>query len=193
MPSGLNLSQYHMGLSSNQHSNAFSKFYVISSETNNDLKLTSPILIHKTLLALVGDVKSIKKLNNGNLLIEVLNSKQAENLIKLEKIGNIQVKSSPHHTLNHSKGVISESEFQRDLEEDLLDCLKNQNVIAVKRITIKRNGQIFPTKHLILTFNNPTLPKSVKIAYINCPVKPYIPPQGHIFCRCDGHHDPEVP
>ncbi|GBN94607.1 hypothetical protein AVEN_28269-1 [Araneus ventricosus] len=164
-----------MGLSSNQQSNAFSKFYVISSETNNDLKLTSPILIHKTLLALVGDVKSIKKLNNGNLLIEVLNSKQAENLIKLEKIGNIQVKASPHHTLNHSKGVISESEFQRDLEEDLLDCLNNQNVIAVKRITIKRNGQIFPTKHLILTFNNPTLPKSVKIAYINCPVKPYIP------------------
>ncbi|GBO37544.1 hypothetical protein AVEN_181773-1 [Araneus ventricosus] len=188
MPSGLNLSQYHMGLSSNQHSNAFSKFYVISSETNNDLKLTSPILIHKTLLALVGDVKSIKKLNNGNLLIEVLNSKQAENLIKLEKIGNIQVKSSPHHTLNHSKGVISESEFQRDLEEDLLDCLKKQNVIAVKRITIKRNGQIFPTKHLILTFNNPTLPKSVKIAYINCPVKPYIPDPIRCFkCQKFGH------
>ncbi|GBM14708.1 hypothetical protein AVEN_71990-1 [Araneus ventricosus] len=177
-----------MGPSCNQQSNAVSKFFIISSETNNDLKLTSPILIHKTLLALVGDVKSIKKLNNGNLLIEVLNSKQAENLIKLEKIGNIQVKASPHHTLNHSKGVISESEFQRDLEEDLLDCLKNQNVIAVKRITIKRNGQIFPTKHLILTFNNPTLPKSVKIAYINCPVKPYIPDPIRCFkCQKFGH------
>ncbi|GBN76468.1 hypothetical protein AVEN_105044-1 [Araneus ventricosus] len=177
-----------MGLSSNQQSNAFSKFFIISSETNNDLKLTSPILIHKTILALVGDVKSIKKLNNGNLLIEVLNSKQAENLIKLEKIGNIQVKASPHHTLNHSKGVVSESEFQRDLEEDLLDCLKNQNVIAVKRITIKGNGQIFPTKHLILTFNNPTLPKSVKIAYINCPVKPYIPDPIRCFkCQKFGH------
>ncbi|GBL88870.1 hypothetical protein AVEN_158977-1 [Araneus ventricosus] len=104
-----------------------------------------------------------------------MNSKQAENLMKLDKIGNIKVKASPHHTLNYSKGVISESEFQRDLEEDLLECLKDQNAIAVKRITIKRNGQIFPTKHLILIFNNPTLPKSVKIAYINCPVKPYIP------------------
>ncbi|GBO18982.1 hypothetical protein AVEN_275680-1 [Araneus ventricosus] len=177
-----------MGPSSNQQSNAFSKFYVISSEANNDLKLTSPILIHKTILALVGDVKSIKKLNNGNLLIEVLNSKQAENLIKLEKIGNIQVKASPHHTLNHSKGVVSESEFQRDLEEDLLDCLKNQNVIVVKRITLKRNGQNFPTKHLILTFNNPTLPKSVKIAYINCPVKPYIPDPIRCFkCQKFGH------
>ncbi|GBO19873.1 hypothetical protein AVEN_93223-1 [Araneus ventricosus] len=83
--------------------------------------------------------------------------------------------------------VISESEFQRDLE-DLLDCLKNQNVIAVKRIAIKRNGQIFPTKQLILTFNNPTLPKSVKIAYINCPVKPYIPDPIRCFkCQKFGH------
>ncbi|GBO33371.1 hypothetical protein AVEN_105347-1 [Araneus ventricosus] len=117
-----------------------------------------------------------------------MNSKQAENLMKLNKIGNITVKTSPHHTLNYSKGVISESEFQRDLEEDLLDCLKDQNTIAVKRITIKRNGQIFPTKHLILTFNNPTLPKSVKIAYINCPVKPYIPDPIRCFkCQKFGH------
>lgn len=33
-------------------------------------------------------------------------------------------------------------------------------------------------KNLILTFNNPVLPKSVKIAYINCSVKP---PE-HIRC-----------
>ncbi|GBM19033.1 hypothetical protein AVEN_145597-1 [Araneus ventricosus] len=117
-----------------------------------------------------------------------MNSKQAENLMKLDKIGNIKVKASPHHTLNYSKGVISESEFQRDLEEDLLECLKDQNAIAVKRITIKRNGQTFPTKHLILTFNNPTLPKSVKIAYINCPVKPYIPDPIRCFkCQKFGH------
>ncbi|GBO08911.1 hypothetical protein AVEN_146545-1 [Araneus ventricosus] len=177
-----------MGPSSNQHSNAFSKFFIISSETKNDLKLASPILIHKTILAIVGEVKTIKKLNNGNILIEIMNSKQADNLMELDKIGNIKVKASPHHTLNYSKGVISESEFQRDLEEDLLDCLKNQNVIAVKRITIKRHGQIFPTKHLILTFNNPTLPKSVKIAYINCPVKPYIPDPIRCFkCQKFGH------
>ncbi|GBN38253.1 hypothetical protein AVEN_266939-1, partial [Araneus ventricosus] len=112
----------------------------------------------------VGEVKSVKKLNSGNLLIEVLNAKQCENMLKLEKIGNIAVKVTPHRTLNHSRGVISESEFQRDLEEDLLDCLKDQKVIAVRRITIKRNNQNFPTKHLILTFNTPVLPKSVKIA-----------------------------
>ncbi|GBL92310.1 hypothetical protein AVEN_54316-1, partial [Araneus ventricosus] len=116
------------------------------------------------------------------------NSKQAENIKKLEKIGNIEVTVTPHRTLNYSKGVISESEFQRDLEEDLLDCLKDQKIISVRRITIKKNGQNFPTKHLILTFNTPVLPKSVKIAYINCNVKHYIPNPLRCFkCQRFGH------
>ncbi|GBN60462.1 hypothetical protein AVEN_176756-1 [Araneus ventricosus] len=176
-----------MGNYENQHSNAYSKFFVVNSE-KNELKNVSPILIHKTIISVVGEVKSVKKLNSGNLLIEVLNAKQCENMLKLEKIGNIAVKVTPHRTLNHSRGVISESEFQRDLEEDLLDCLKDQKVIAVRRITIKRNNQNFPTKHLILTFNTPVLPKSVKIAYINCPVRHFIPNPLRCFkCQRFGH------
>ncbi|GBM37200.1 hypothetical protein AVEN_14970-1 [Araneus ventricosus] len=187
MPSGLNLSQYRMGPHVNHNCNAYSKFFVINSE-NNTLKNTSPIFIHKSIVAFVGETKSVKKLNNGSLLIEVANSKQAENIQKLKKIGNIEVTVTPHRTLNHSKGVISESEFQRDLEEDLLDSLQDQKVISVRRITIKKNGQNFPTKHLILTFNTPVLPKSVKIAYINCNVKHYIPNPLRCFkCQRFGH------
>ncbi|GBN64206.1 hypothetical protein AVEN_214804-1 [Araneus ventricosus] len=85
-------------------------------------------------------------------------------------------------------GVISESEFQRDLEDDILECLKDQKVIAVRRITIKRNNQNFPTKHVILTFNTPILPKSVKIAYMNCPVRHFIPNPLRCFkCQRFGH------
>ncbi|XP_055924706.1 uncharacterized protein LOC129975493 [Argiope bruennichi] len=103
-------------------------------------------------------------------------------------IGETQVTVAAHRSLNHSRGVISEREFQTDLEEDILNCLKEQNVIAVRRITIKKNNQIQPTKHLILTFNTPVLPKSVKIAYINCSVKPYIPNPIRCFkCQKFGH------
>ncbi|GBO04664.1 hypothetical protein AVEN_44499-1 [Araneus ventricosus] len=117
-----------------------------------------------------------------------MNAKQSEQLMKLQKIGEIQVKVAPHHSLNHSKGVISESEFQRDLEDDILECLKDQKVIAVRRITIKRNNQNFPTKHVILTFNTPVLPKSVKIAYMNCPVRHFIPNPLRCFkCQRFGH------
>ncbi|GBN37282.1 hypothetical protein AVEN_160353-1, partial [Araneus ventricosus] len=42
--------------------------------------------------------------------------------------------------------------------------------------------------HLILTFDSPVLPKSVKIAYINCPVKPYVPEPIRCFkCQKFGH------
>ncbi|GBL78439.1 hypothetical protein AVEN_42936-1 [Araneus ventricosus] len=162
------------------------KFFVISSDKSS-LKFVSPIVIYKTITGLIGEVSNIKKLNNGHLLIEVKNKQQSENITQLKKIGEFQVNVAVHRSLNHSRGVISEREFQRDLE-DILDCLKDQKVIAVRRITIKRNNQILPTKHLILTFNTPTLPKSVKITYINCPVKPYIPDPLRCFkCQKFGH------
>ncbi|GBM82351.1 hypothetical protein AVEN_54782-1 [Araneus ventricosus] len=57
-----------------------------------------------------------------------------------------------------------------------------------RRITIKKSGQNFPTKHLILAFNTHVLPKSVKIAYINCNVKHYIPNPLRCFkCQRFGH------
>ncbi|GFU43398.1 uncharacterized protein TNCV_4686651, partial [Trichonephila clavipes] len=48
-------------------------------------------------------------------------------------------------------------------------------VCDVRRITIRRDGQVLNTKHLILTFSTPDLPQTVKMAYIRCPVRPYIP------------------
>ncbi|GBM50153.1 hypothetical protein AVEN_50050-1 [Araneus ventricosus] len=95
--------------------------------------------------------------------------------MKLQKTGNFEVTVSSHSSLNQSKGVISESELQNELESNILDELRNQNVTAVKRISIRKDGQLVSTKHLILTFNLPSIPKSVHIAYFNLSVRPYIP------------------
>ena len=53
--------------------------------------------------------------------------------------------------------------------------LKSENVIDARQITIHRNDQILPTKHIIPTFNSPNLPNRIKVAYLSCPVQPYIP------------------
>ncbi|GBN02550.1 hypothetical protein AVEN_89517-1 [Araneus ventricosus] len=77
-----------------------------------------------------------------------------------------------------------------------MECLKYQNVSAVKRISIREDGQYAPTKHFILSFNVPNLPQSFLIAYINCPVRPYVPEPlrcykcekfGHSVQSCRGH------
>ncbi|GBN82714.1 hypothetical protein AVEN_250899-1 [Araneus ventricosus] len=163
------------------------KFYIIK-KTEGSLKTVSPILIHKTILVIVGEVQSIKKTKFGEILIELRSLTQANLLQTLKSIGEHLVTVSPHKSLNQSRGVISESEFQSDTEEEILECLKNQNVTSMKRICIKRENQIIPTKHLILTFTVPVIPKSVLIAYINCPVKPYIPNPLRCFkCQKFGH------
>ncbi|GFV21121.1 hypothetical protein TNCV_4267541 [Trichonephila clavipes] len=48
-------------------------------------------------------------------------------------------------------------------------------LIANLNFRVARDGQVLNTKHLILTFSTPDLPQTVKMAYIRCPVRPYIP------------------
>ncbi|GBL82177.1 hypothetical protein AVEN_252371-1 [Araneus ventricosus] len=66
--------------------------------------------------------------------------------------------------------------------------LCTQGVIHVRRITIRRDGKLLETKHLILTFNSPKSPESIKAGYIKLPVKPFIPnPLGCFKCQRFGH------
>ncbi|GFV31420.1 uncharacterized protein TNCV_788491 [Trichonephila clavipes] len=61
-------------------------------------------------------------------------------------------------------------------------------VIQVRRITIKKDAEVIPTKHLILTFNNPKLPTTIKAGYLNCKIRPYIPNPLRCFkCQRFGH------
>ncbi|GBL85220.1 hypothetical protein AVEN_222703-1 [Araneus ventricosus] len=137
---------------------------------------------------MVRDVKAIKKCKNGKLLVETSDAKQAALIVNLEKIGEMEITVAPHYSLNTTKGVISESEFQNDTEADIMEYLKYQNVSAVKRISIRKDGQYVPTKHLIFTFNVPNLPKSVLIEYINCSVRPYVPDPLRCYkCQKSGH------
>ncbi|GBO37123.1 hypothetical protein AVEN_229720-1 [Araneus ventricosus] len=162
--------------------------FFIAKIKDGSFNIVSAILIHKAIQANVGEVKSIKKCKNGYLLIEVWSEQQATSILKMTHIGNHEITVEAHSRLNQSKGVISESELQNDTEDDILEELRAQNVTAVKRILIKKEGKLHPTKHLILTFNLLSIPKSVHIAYFNLSVRPYIPNPLRCFkCQKFGH------
>ncbi|GFT05494.1 uncharacterized protein TNCV_3159941 [Trichonephila clavipes] len=73
-------------------------------------------------------------------------------------------------------------------ETEILEEFSGQGVIQVRRITIKKDAEIIPTKHLILTFNNPKLPTTIKAGYLNCKIRPYIPNPLRCFqCQRFGH------
>ncbi|GFU39058.1 RNase H domain-containing protein [Trichonephila clavipes] len=86
--------------------------------------------------------------------------------------------------------------LRRHLGSGFVECVNRGNkgeyggskVCDVRRITIRRDGQVLNTKHLILTFSTPELPQFVKAPYLHCPVRPYIPNPLRCFqCQRFGH------
>ncbi|GFU46496.1 uncharacterized protein TNCV_413841 [Trichonephila clavipes] len=109
-------------------------------------------------------------MRSGDLFLEVSSSNQATALIKLRKLAHLDLTVAPHSTLNFSRGVISPADFLNVSTEEIKENMKAQKVCDVRRITIRRDGQVLNTKHLILTFSTPDLPQTVKMAYIRCPL-----------------------
>ena len=71
---------------------------------------------------------------------------QAKNLKKCTKISNVSINVRIHRTLINCHGVILESDLQYISEAELLDNLKDQKVVEVKRIYIHKNNEKIATK-----------------------------------------------
>ncbi|GFV31359.1 uncharacterized protein TNCV_2554011 [Trichonephila clavipes] len=112
-----------------------------------------------------------------DLFIKVSSPNQATALIKLQKLAHLEITVAPHSNLKFSRSVISPADFLNVSTEEIKENMKAQNVCDVRRITIRRDGQMLYTKHLILTFSTPDLPQTVKMAYIRCPR------HGVLFCH----------
>ncbi|GBM15586.1 hypothetical protein AVEN_95229-1 [Araneus ventricosus] len=66
--------------------------------------------------------------------------------------------------------------------------LENQRATTIRRIKIRRDGKLLDTKHLIITFHSPRLPKCIKAGYMRLAVRPYIPTPLRCFkCQSFGH------
>ncbi|GFU72741.1 uncharacterized protein TNCV_194281 [Trichonephila clavipes] len=162
------------------------RFFVL--KTPNTFSTVSPFLIEKAITSSIGPVKTIRKMRSGDLFLEVASAKQSSALRTLRKMAHIDITVVPHNTLNYSRGVISAADLLNVSTEEIKENMVDQKVCEVRRITIRRDGQVLNTKHLILTFSTPELPQSVKAAYLHCSVRPYIPNPLRCFqCQRFGH------
>ncbi|GFV09632.1 uncharacterized protein TNCV_2937431 [Trichonephila clavipes] len=166
---------------------AHSRFLLISLP-DKEMSIKSPFAIHKAILGIGGEQKSIKRLSSGDLLIETISNLQTKSFLLAKTFLNSPVNVSPHKTLNSCRGVISEPDLLSTPESEILEGFSDQGVIQVRRITIKKDSNIIPTKHLILTFNSPKLRTTVKAGYLNCKIRAYIPNPLRCFkCQRFGH------
>ena len=169
-------------------SDSWPRFLIIESPNDGALKALSPFAIQKALVGLAGEPKTVKKLKNGSLLVECLTESHSTCLLKSTIFCNIPINVSPHSSLNSSKGVIRSRDLEGVSEDEMVENLSSQGVTSVKRIQIRRNNEFIPTNTLILTFNKPLLPQSVKAGYLSIPVEPYIPNPLRCFkCQKFGH------
>ncbi|XP_023239425.1 uncharacterized protein LOC111638033 [Centruroides sculpturatus] len=163
-------------------------YLIVHATGETPLSKRFPFLIQKLFESTIGNLKKIQKLKSGDLLVEAASPQQSAKLLKMKSLGEIMVTITPHTNLNSSRGVISETDLMSEDESDIQIGLSDQGVTAVLRISIRCDGKLIPTRHLILTFNKPTLPSTVAAGYLCCHVRPYIPNPLRCFkCQRFGH------
>ena len=173
----------------------FAKFLIIES-TNKDKPITSlsPFVIEKQIEALIGTVKSVKKLRNQTLLVETTRKSQTENLLRTKTFLHLPVQVSEHKTLNSSKGIIRDRALKGESDDNIRENLQEQGVIAAKRFKAKKGHDFVDTNTILLTFNSVVPPKTLKIFYRIIPVEMYVPNPLRCFnCQRFGHHENNCP
>ncbi|GBO15275.1 hypothetical protein AVEN_257167-1, partial [Araneus ventricosus] len=149
--------------------------FLVLSVPNNNLSKKSPFAIQKGLDGISKNLKSVKKLASGDLLLETGSALQSKAFLSAKTFLDLPVSITPHKTLNFCRGVVSDDEILFSSDEEILEGLSSQGVVNVRRILTRKGTATFPTKHVILTFSSTVLPSSIKAGYLNIRVRPYIP------------------
>ena len=167
------------------------KFLTIS-RIHSTLKMTevSMFLIKNSITATCGIIKKCDKLRDGTVLVQTNNTKQAEKLIQLTRLdSNTLIEIKEHPRLNQSKGFISCRELKYVTDDDFLREMKDQKIIAIKRLQKRIDESFVETGNYILTFSTCSVPNNIKVAYMNINVYPSIPlPLRCMNCMRFGHH-----
>ncbi|GFW42739.1 uncharacterized protein TNCV_473291 [Trichonephila clavipes] len=107
---------------------AHSRFLLISLP-NKEMSIKSSFSIHKAILGIGGEPKSIKRLRSGDILIETISDFQTNSFLLAKTFLNSPVTVSPHKTLNSCRGVISQPDLLTTPETEILEGFSDQGVI----------------------------------------------------------------
>ena len=133
-------------------------------------------------------LKNIKRLRDGSFLVECGKRAPAQNLLQTNRFIDRPVKVSIHKTPNSSLGVIRCRDLADMSEAEIRDELKDQGVVGVNRVTVKKEGKVIPTNTLFLTFGSPDLPKEITVGYLKVKVALFVPNPMRCFnCNKFGH------
>ena len=144
--------------------------------------------VQKGFQAIARTLKNIKRLRDGSFLVECGKRAQAQNLLRTNRFIDRPVTVSIHKTLNSSRAVIRCRDLADMSEVEIQDELKDQGVVGVNRVTLKKEGKVIPTNTLFLTFGSPELLKEITVGYLKVKVALFVPnPMCCFNCNKFGH------
>ena len=112
-------------------------FVVQSVDSEQPVSKLSPFIIDKAIRSAVGSVKTIRRLRNGDFLLEVASAVQSRIVDKLDHLAGCPVTASPHRTLNTCKGFIRCGPLVDCDKQETLKELKPQGVSDITNITVR--------------------------------------------------------
>ena len=92
--------------------------------------------------------KNVKKIRNGNLLVEMNSRRLAENILKMKCSHTTKCRAYFHERLNTSKRDVSSRELALATTEEMTASLGKQSVTNIRRITIRKGRREKPDQHL---------------------------------------------
>ena len=90
------------------------RFLITYSEKERETRPSlSMFVVHKTIMSIAGEQKSIKNLRSGDLLIQCAKESHEKNLLQMKTFCGLKCSVTPHSSLNASKGIYSLSSLEQ--------------------------------------------------------------------------------
>ncbi|GFY03528.1 uncharacterized protein TNCV_3211651 [Trichonephila clavipes] len=86
----------------------------------------SPFAVHKALIGIGGEPKTVKRLRSGDLLMETNSAIQTKSFLLAKTFLNSPLIVTPHKSLNSCRGVISEPDLLTTSESEILEGFSDQ-------------------------------------------------------------------
>ena len=134
----------------------FPRWLVIeAAEPDHSLSKLSPFALGKALQAQIGTLKTIRRLQRGDILVETEKQSYGRMLLGLTQLAGVPVKVSPHRSLNTSRGVIRSRDIADCNVEEIVEELQPQGVTAASIIHVRDGDSRRRTNTVVLTFASP--------------------------------------
>ena len=192
---GADQSLYHTfaGPTQNPRSGNFSEecpAYLVIEAVNTEVNLNEISMVKRSreLKAFCGEPKKVSRSSKKAMQIACVDGSQSRKLLTMKTFAENQVTVTSHRFLNESKGVVSHFELISCTEEEIKEETFPLGVTYVKRLFKKVDGTFISSSSVVLTFNTPNTPTSIKIGWVTLQIHPYIElPRRCRKCQRFGH------